>query len=161
VVLNSNCDMVGGCGRRSPQGRWLRNDLANNANHQCTLAYFHRPLYSTGTNVAGTNVQPFWSMLHNRDADLIVNGHAHRYERFAPMTPSGTPSANGIRQIVAGTGGQPGGDEVSLADAPNLQVVKTGVFGVLRLNLRADSYTWKFVPIAGQTFTDSGTTPCH
>jgi hypothetical protein len=160
VVLNSNCEKVGGCESDSPQGRWLRNDLANNPS-LCTLAYFHRPLYSTGTNVAGTDVRPFWSMLHNRDADLIVSGHAHRYERFAPMTPSGTPSANGVRQIVAGTGGQPGGDEVSLADAPNLEVVKTGVFGVLRLNLRADSYAWKFVPIAGQTFTDSGTTPCH
>jgi hypothetical protein len=160
AVLNSNCEKVGGCERDSPQGRWLRKDLANNPS-LCTLAYFHRPLYSTGTNVAGTDVRPFWSMLHNRDADLIVSGHAHRYERFAPMTPSGTPSANGIRQLVAGTGGQPGGDEVSLADAPNLEVVKTGVFGVLRLNLRADSYAWQFVPIAGQTFTDSGTTPCH
>jgi len=161
VVLNSNCDKAGGCESDSPQGRWLRNDLANNANHQCTLAYFHRPLYSTGTNVAGQDVKPFWDMLHDRDADLIVNGHAHRYERFAPMTPSGTSSDNGIRQIVAGTGGQPGGDEVSLADAPNLQRVKTGVFGVLRLNLRADSYAWKFVPVAGETFTDSGATSCH
>jgi alkaline phosphatase len=162
VVLNSACGMVGGCESDSPQGRWLRNDLADNANHQCTMAYFHRPLYSTGTNVAGPDVKPFWKMLHNRDADLIVNGHAHRYERFAPMTPDGARSdANGIRQIVAGTGGQPGGDEVSLEDAPNLEVVKTGVFGVLKLRLRSDSYAWKFVPIEGQTFTDSGTTPCH
>ena len=161
VVLNSNCDKAGGCESDSPQGRWLRNDLANNANHQCTLAYFHRPLYSTGTNVVGPDVKPFWDMLHDRNADLIINGHAHRYERFAPMTPSGTRSDNGIRQIVAGTGGQPGGDEVSLADAPNLQRVKTGVFGVLRLNLRADSYAWKFVPVAGETFTDSGATSCH
>lgn len=105
VVLNSNCGMVGGCGRRSSQGRWLRNDLANNTNHQCTMAYFHRPLYSTGTNVAGPDVKAFWRMLHDRKADLIVNGHAHRYERFAPMTPNGTRSANGIRQLVAGTGG--------------------------------------------------------
>ena len=104
VALNSNCGKVGGCDRRSPQGRWLRNDLANNPS-RCTLAYFHRPLYSTGTNVAGTDVRPFWRMLHDRKADLIVNGHAHRYERFAPMTPSGRRSANGIRQIVAGTGG--------------------------------------------------------
>jgi len=160
VVLNSNCEKVGGCGRRSPQGRWLRNDLAN---HQagCTLAYFHRPLYSTGINVAGPDVKPFWSMLHDRDADVIINGHAHRYERFAPMTPSGTRSDNGIRQIVAGTGGQPGGSEISRADAPNLQRVKTDVYGVLKLSLRADSYAWKFVPIAGKTFTDSGTTSCH
>ena len=160
VVLNGDCDKVGGCDSDSPQGRWLRNDLADNPS-RCTLAYFHRPLYSTGVNVAGPQVKPFWDMLHDRNADLIINGHAHRYERFAPMTPGGTRSDNGIRQIVAGTGGQPGGDEVSLADAPNLQRVKTGVFGVLRLNLRADSYAWKFVPVAGETFTDSGATSCH
>jgi len=161
VVLNSNCEKVGGCGVDSPQGRWLRNDLANNANHRCTMAYFHRPLYSTGTNVAGSDVKPFWNILYNRGADLIINGHAHRYERFAPMTPSGTRSDNGIRQIVAGTGGAGGGSEISRADAPNLQRVKTNVFGVLRLSLRADSYAWKFVPIPGKTFTDSGTTSCH
>jgi len=161
VVLNSNCDKAGGCESDSPQGRWLRNDLANNANHQCTMAYFHRPLYSTGTNVAGPDVKPFWSMLHDQGADLIVNGHAHRYERFAPMTPNGARSENGIRQIVAGTGGAGGGDEISREDAPNLQRVKVGTFGVLKLSLRADSYSWKFVRAAGKEFTDSGTTSCH
>jgi len=160
VALNSNCDKVGGCGRRSAQGRWLRNDLANNPS-RCTLAYFHRPLYSTGTNVAGPQVKAFWRMLHDRKADVIVNGHAHRYERFAPMTPSGTRSANGIRQIVAGTGGAGGGGEISYGDAPNLQRVKTDVFGVLKLSLRSDSYEWKFVRAAGKAFTDSGTTSCH
>jgi calcineurin-like phosphoesterase family protein len=162
VVLNSNCGKVGGCESDSPQGRWLRNDLANTANHRCTMAYFHRPLYSTGTNVAGQDVKPFWRMLHDHGADLIVNGHAHRYERFAPMTPDGARSdASGIRQIVAGTGGAGGGDEISYVDAPNLQRVKTDAVGVLKLTLRADSYAWKFVPIAGKTFTDSGTTNCH
>ncbi len=160
VALNSNCDKVGGCGRRSAQGRWLRNDLANNPS-RCTLAYFHRPLYSTGTNVAGPQVKAFWRMLHERKADVIVNGHAHRYERFAPMTPSGTRSANGIRQIVAGTGGAEGGGEISHADAPNLQRVKIDVYGVLKLSLRSDSYEWKFVRAAGKAFTDSGTTNCH
>jgi len=161
VVLNSNCDKAGGCESDSPQGRWLRNDLANNANHQCTMAYFHRPLYSTGTNVAGPDVKPFWSMLHDQGADLIVNGHAHRYERFAPMTPNGARSENGIRQIVAGTGGAGGGDEISREDAPNLQRVKVGTFGVLKLSLRSDSYEWKFVRASGKAFTDSGTTNCH
>lgn len=160
VALNSNCGMVGGCESDSPQGRWLRNDLANNPS-RCTMAYFHRPLYSTGTNVAGQDVKPFWSMLHDRKADLIVNGHAHRYERFAPMTPNGARSANGIREIVAGTGGAGGGEEISREDAPNLQRVKVGTFGVLKLGLRSDSYSWKFVRAAGKEFTDSGTTSCH
>ena len=160
VVLNSNCGMVGGCGRRSPQGRWLRRNLANNPS-RCTMAYFHRPLYSTGTSVAGPKVRPFWRMLHDRKADLIVNGHAHRYERFAPMTPNGTRSANGIREIVAGTGGAEGGGEISREDAPNLQRVKVGTYGVLKLSLRSESYAWKFVRASGKEFTDSGTTDCH
>ena len=160
VALNSNCDKAGGCGRRSPQGRWLRRDLRSNPS-RCTMAYWHRPLYSTGTNVAGTDVKPFWNILQDRDADLIVNGHAHRYERFAPMPPNGGRSENGIRQIVAGTGGAGGGDEISPEDAPNLQRVKVGTFGVLKLSLRSDSYTWKFVRASGEEFTDSGTTGCH
>jgi acid phosphatase type 7 len=106
VVLNSNCEKVGGCGRRSPQGRWLRRDLAN---HQarCTLAYFHHPLYSTGDNTATPEVKPFWRILYDRGADVILSGHAHRYERFAPIIPGGVRSAEkGIRQFVVGTGGQ-------------------------------------------------------
>ncbi len=77
------------------------------------------------------------------------------------MTPGGTRSAVGIRQIVAGTGGQPGGEEISHADVPNLQRVETDVFGVLKLSLGSDSYAWKFVRAAGKDFTDSGTTTCH
>jgi alkaline phosphatase len=160
VVLNSNCDKVGGCGRDSAQGRWLRSDLANNPTN-CTVAYFHHPLYATGKNTPTPQVRPFWSMLHDRGAELILNGHAHRYERHAPMTPSGAPSANGIRQFVVGTGGADGGSEIYRSQAPNLQRVKVGTPGVIRLSLRADSYAWKFVPIAGKTFTDSGTGRCH
>ncbi len=75
------------------------------------------------------------------------------------MTPNGTCSADGIRQLVVGTGGAGGGSEISHTDALNLQRVKIGVYGVI--SLRANSYAWKFVPIAGKTFTDSGTTDCH
>jgi acid phosphatase type 7 len=159
VALNSNCDKVGGCGRYSPQGRWLRNDLADNPS-RCTLAYWHHPLYASGTGSDTPAVKPFWSMLHDRDADVILAGHAHRYERFRPITPNGTPSPNGIRQFIVGTGGEPGGVQYGPND-PNLQVKKTDTPGVLRLNLRAGSYTWKFVPIAGKTFSDSGSDRCH
>jgi hypothetical protein len=125
------------------------------------MAYWHRPLYSTGTNVAGPDVKPFWRMLHARDADLIVNGHAHRYERFAPMTPDGTRSDNGIRQIVAGTGGAGGGSEISPDDAPNLQRVQTDVFGVLRLSLRSDSYCVEVRAHSGQDLHRFGHHHCH
>jgi hypothetical protein len=70
-------------------------------------------------------------------------------------------SAKGIRQFVVGTGGSPGGSAIYSSQAPNLQVVRTDTFGVIKLDLRAGSYAWNFVPVAGQTFTDSGTTRCH
>jgi hypothetical protein len=160
VALNSNCNKVGGCEKTSAQGTWLRNNLANTTNKQCTLAYFHHPLYSTGNNVTNPNVKPLWQILYNKGAEVILNGHAHRYERYAPLTPGGKiDSNNGIRQFVAGTGGAPGGSEVQ--QAPGVEVVKTGTSGVLKLDLSAGSYSWEFVPIAGQTFTDSGNGSCH
>ena len=160
VVLNSNCDRIGGCGRNSAQGRWLRRDLARNTS-RCTLAYFHHPLYASGNGTATPQVKPFWNMLQRRGADVILAGHAHRYERYAPMTPNGTRSPNGIRQFVVGTGGEPGGTEIDRRNAPNMQVVRPNAFGVLRLSLRPNSYSWRFVPIAGRTFTDSGSSRCH
>ncbi len=159
VALNSNCDKVGGCGRSSPQGRWLRNDLAKNPS-QCTLAYFHHPLYASGDGTDTPEVKPLWRMLHDRDADVILSAHAHRYERFRPITPGGVPSENGIRQFIVGTGGAPGKGQTG-PDDPNMEVKKLHTPGVLRLNLRANSYAWKFVPIAGETFTDSDSDECH
>jgi acid phosphatase type 7 len=160
VALNSNCNKVGGCEKTSAQGKWLRNNLANTTNKQCTLAYFHHPLYSTGNNVTNPNVKPLWQILYNNGAEVIVNGHAHRYERYAPLTPGGkTDLHNGIRQFVVGTGGAPGGSEVQ--QAPGVKVVETGTSGVLKLELSAGSYSWRFVHIEGQTFTDSGEGSCH
>ena len=161
IALNSNCKKVGGCGRRSTQGRWLRKDLANHPS-RCTLAYFHHPLYATGKGTATGQVKPFWRILYKRGAEIILSGHAHRYERYAPLTPGGVRDPeNGIRQFVVGTGGNSGGGEIYHKNAPGLQVVKLRTPGVLRLDLGADSYTWKFVPIAGKTFTDSDTDQCH
>ncbi len=159
VALNSNCDKVGGCGIDSPQGRWLRNDLANNPSRR-TLAYFHDPLYASGTGSNAPEVKPFWNTLYNRGGEIILAGNAHRYERYAKITPGGARSAKGIRQFIVGTGGEPGGD-YNGPDHPEMQVMKRNTPGVLKLNLHADSYAWKFVPVAGKTFTDSGTDPCH
>ena len=160
VVLNSNCEKVGGCGATSAQGRWLRRDLNRDAS-RCTLAYFHHPLQATGKNTPSPQVRPFWTMLQEDRADVILSGHAHRYERHAPMTPNGARSENGIRQFVVGTGGADGGSDIYRSQTPNLQVVKVGTPGVIRLTLRAGSYAWKFVPIPGRSFTDSGTDRCH
>ena len=142
VALNSNCNKVGGCEKTSAQGKWLQNNLANATNKQCTLAYFHEPLFSTGNNIPNPNVKPLWQILYNNGAEVIVNGHAHRYERFAPTTPRGTTDAqHGIRQFVAGTGGAPGGSEIYYDQAPGVQIVETGTSGVFKLDLSAGSYS--------------------
>jgi acid phosphatase type 7 len=160
VALNSNCEEVGGCEWRSAQGRWLRRDLARNR-ARCTLAYFHHPLYASGRGEDSPEVKPFWHILYNHHADVILNGHAHRYERFARITPSGArSSARGIRQFIVGTGGakrepQKGPDE------PRVQAKKAGAPGVLKLELGSGFYHWKFVPVAGRNYTDSGRARCH
>jgi hypothetical protein len=159
VVLNSNCTVVA-CGEGSEQERWLRADLAAHS-HQCTLAYWHHPRFSSdalhGNNAA---VGPFWEALYDYGADLVLSAHAHDYERFAPQTPAGVADpAFGVRQIVVGTGGSShyGFQGVK----PNSQVRNATAFGVLKLTLHPESYDWRFLPQAGKTFTDSGTTACH
>jgi hypothetical protein len=158
VALNSNCDHVS-CASDSAQATWLRNDLEKNAS-RCTLAYWHEPLYASGTGSDEPRVRTFWNILYRHSAEVILAGHAHRYERYAKLTPGGARSANGIRQFIVGTGGEPGGT-YNGPDHPGMQVMKRNTPGVLKLNLRADSYTWKFVPIAGKTFSDSGSDGCH
>ena len=158
IALNSNCSDAGGCSTSSAQYKWLQADLAAHPN-VCTLAYWHIPLYSSGGRAAA-NSQPFWNLLYAAHADLILNGHDHIYERFAPQNPSGGLDAtNGIREIIAGTGGA---DHTTITTvAANSLVRNTATFGVLKLTLHASSYDWQFVPEAGYTFTDSGTQACH
>ena len=158
IALNSNCSQAGGCSSSSPQYKWLQADLAAHPN-QCTLAYWHIPLFSSGTR-ASAGTRPFWQLLYNAHADLVLNGHEHIYERFAPQTATGTlDQANGIREFIVGTGGA---DHTSIATvAANSQVRNATTFGVLELTLHAGSYDWQFVPEAGKTFTDAGTQACH
>src|SRR5215212_6356686 len=160
VALNSNCKEVGGCDWPSTQGRWLRRDLANHR-ARCTLAYFHHPLYASGSNYDSPEVKPFWHILYNHHAEVILSGHAHRYERFARITPSGErSSARGIRQFIVGTGGKLGGSQKG-PDEPRVQAKKIGAPGVLKLDLGSGFYHWKFVPVAGRHYTDSGKARCH
>jgi acid phosphatase type 7 len=160
VALNSNCIEVGGCDWRSAQGHWLRRDLAR---HQakCTLAYFQHPLYASGNGYDSPKVKPFWHTLYNHHAEVILNGDAHRYERFARITPSGErSSARGIRQFIVGTGGAPGGSQKG-PDEPRVQAKKVDAPGVLKLELGSGFYRWKFVPVVGRNYTDSGRARCH
>jgi len=160
IALNSNIPMSVG----SPQQQWLTADLASHSN-LCTLAYWHHPLYSSteGTGTGGITyggVRPLWDALYAAKADLVLGGHRHFYERLAPIKPDGTrDDVSGVREIIAGTGGKSGGTVTNRF--PTSEVRNGDTYGVLKLYLYDDSYAWKFIPIAGQTFTDSGSTACH
>jgi hypothetical protein len=160
IVLNSNLSGSD----ETTQESWLQSDLTAHPNF-CTLAYWHHPLYSSvgGTGTGGaviSSVKPFWDLLYAAGADVVLNGHRHVYETFQPMKPDGTvDNVNGIQQIIAGTGGDSGGD---LTNVYPTSITREGrTYGVLKLTLSATSYTWEFVPVAGSTFTDSGSGNCH
>lgn len=159
IVLNSEISTAA----TSAQVTWLKTDLAAHPN-LCTLAMWHKPLFSTGPHgiePSRLNFKPFWDVLYAAHADLVLNGHDHDYERFAPQEPNGLPDpANGIREFVVGTGGNftyP----FRLNIVPNSEVRRTGVHGVIKLTLHDSSYDWEFVPEAGETFTDTGSGDCH
>ena len=157
IALNSECGVVS-CAVGSAQETWLKQDLAEDTD-TCTLAYFHEPLFSSTTGAQQSAVKPLWQDLYNAGADLILNGHAHNYERFAPQTPTGAASASGLTEIVVGTGGEDHNAFLTLHK--NSVVRNSNTFGVLRLKLRSTSFSWRFLPIPGQSFTDSGTATCH
>jgi acid phosphatase type 7 len=158
VVLNSNCRFVS-CSAGSPQERWLRSDLALHRT-RCTLAYFHHPLFSSTTGTATPGVRPLWQALYAAGADLVLNGHSHNYQRFAPQTPAGAADpARGVREFVVGTGGV--SHHAVGSPIPNQEVVDDTTYGVLRLTLLQSGYLWRFVPQAGGVFTDAGAGSCH
>lgn len=160
VVLNSECEEIGGCGAGSPEEKWLRADLAAHP-AGCTLAYFHKPRFSSGLNHGNDpEVGAFWQALYDFNAELILNGHDHDYERFSPQDPNGNADPKrGIREFVVGTGGK-NHREFGIHKA-NSEVRNNDTFGVLKLTLKATGYDWKFIPEAGKTFTDSGSGSCH
>jgi len=159
IVLNSECSDIGGCDPESPQGKWLAADLAAHPS-ACTLAYWHKPLFSSDAKHGNySKAQGFWSLLYEAGADLVLNGHSHTYERFAPQDPNGNPDPDhGIREFVVGTGGASLYDFGSIQ--PNSEVRNNDTHGVLKLILSSGSYSWEFVPISGETFTDSGSGTC-
>ena len=158
VVLDSNCAAVGGCGAGSPQLEWLRTDLAEHAGGNI-LAYWHHPRTSSGPHGTDATVQPFWDVLWTAGADVVLNGHDHDYERFAPQDRYGRADpTHGMRQFIVGTGGAD--LRPRSGTAPHSEVFGT-THGVLRLTLRATSYSWSFLPVAGRTFSDSGTGTVH
>ena len=158
IALNSNCGRVS-CERGSPQVRWLEADLAA-SDARCTLAYWHHPRFSSGRHGNSAKVQPFWAALHRADADLVLVGHDHDYERFAPLGSDGDPDPQaGIREFVVGTGGAALRDFESPVQGS--EVRESDTHGVLQLTLGEGRYEWRFVPVEGESFTDSGSGSCH
>lgn len=156
VALNSNIAMAAG----SAQEKWLRADLAAST-RRCTLAYWHHPLFTSGANHApSTSTRPLYQALYDYDADVAVWGHNHVYERFAPMNPNGgADPARGLRSFVAGMGGA--SHYVFGTIQPNSEARNADTYGVLKFTLHANGYDWRFVPVAGKTYGDSGTGACH
>ena len=155
ISLNSNISMKAG----SPQERWLRADLAAHPT-VCTLAYWHHPRFSSGEHGNSRAPQPLWQALYDANADVVISGHDHTYERFAPQTPAGKrDTRRGIREFIVGTGGAEF-YEFPITRA-NSEVRNNATHGVIKLTLRADGYDWEFVPVAGGTFRDSGSGTCH
>ena len=158
-VIDSNCSQVGGCGVGSAQYNWLKADLAANPT-ACVAAYWHHPRFSSGEHGSSTSVQPIWQALYDAGAEVVLNGHDHDYERFAPQTPTGAADpTNGITEFVVGTGGK--NHYAFGATLANSIARNADTFGVLKLTLSANAYAWKFIPEAGKSFTDSGSASCH
>jgi acid phosphatase type 7 len=162
VVLNSNCDFIGGCGKQSAQMKWLEADLAANK-RPCTIAIWHHPLFTSAERGPNTFMRPLWDALDAAKVDLVLAGHEHQYERFAPQRGDGSAASNGIRQFVVGTGGK--SIYPFAKPTANSQFRATG-FGFLRLELLASGYNWRFInqqasdqPVPA--IADSGSAICH
>ena len=162
IMLNTGCSgMVGPCNDTagSAQELWLKSDLAAHAN-KCTMAVMHQPRFSSGYHGSSTAQQPLWQDLYNAGADVVVDGHDHDYERFAPQDPTGKADpTKGIREFVSGTGGAEHRD--FNATIANSEVRIANVWGIMKFTLHPTSYDWQFIPVAGQTATDSGSASCH
>ena len=164
IVLNTGTDRPVLMEAGSEQEQWLRGQLASHS-QQCVLALMHHPRFSTTANRSPITLHlaALWNALYEYGADLVVNGHDHNYQRFAPQRPDGTLDATvGIRQLTVGTGG--GETLYDLGPIPqgsNLEVRNDQTFGVLKLTLKNGGYDWRFAPAAGATFTDSGSGTCH
>lgn len=161
-IVSLNSELYSGKGMAAEvqaQEQWLRDDLAAHRT-QCSLAYFHRPLFSSGTHGSSPQPRKLWQILYGGGVDLVLNGHEHDYERFVPQTPAGEPdSVNGIEQIVVGTGGA-GLRRMQDAHAPNSAARIHGRFGVLKVALGIGEYAHGFIDTEGRIW-DPGRRRCH
>jgi calcineurin-like phosphoesterase family protein len=142
----------------SPQAAWLRKDLAAHPT-DCVLAYWHMPVFSSGPHGGMSEMKAVWKILYDAGADVVVSSHDHVYERFAPLDANGKPDPQrGIREFLVGTGGA--GVFKFKKIVANSEVHSNMTYGVLKFTLSPGRYTWQFIPMAGQTFADSGEAAC-
>ena len=158
IALNSNCRSVGGCDAGSPQMRWLAADLAAHP-AQCSLAYWHHPRYSSGLHGPDSGYDALWKVLDEAGVDVALGGHDHHYERFAPQAAGAVADPDGIRQFVVGTGGR--SLYPVLGPDANSEAYNAATFGVLRLDLRAQGYAWRFAPAPPGKYSDEGSERCR
>ncbi len=159
IVLNSQCEFAGGCAAGAPQLEWLRSEVEENP-RRCTLAIWHYPLFTSSARGGYAVVRPFWRILYEAGTDVILNGHDHHYERFAPQDPFGNrDEERGVRQFIIGTGGGGLRPVAGVADNSEAQILFT--YGLLKLTLHSGSYDWEFIPQPGRPGSDSGSAACH
>jgi hypothetical protein len=158
-ILSLNSDATAW---NAAQEAWIRQDVAAHAATKCMLAYWHYPTFSSGPNPKIPLARDMFRLMYELNVDLVLNGHDHTYERFAPQDPDGRPdNVRGIRQFVVGTGGVP--LYQFMAAAPNSERKETGpgTHGVLKLTLNADSYGWEFITVGRGTLDSGGPVACH
>ncbi len=156
IALNSEEPIGSSAGQRA----WLQQDLAVSST-KCTLAYWHHPVFSSGPNGNSGWMQPIYKLLYEANVDVVLNGHDHLYERFAPQDADGRPdSGRGIVEFIVGTGGVPHYNIVSVKPNSLVRLTGDGYHGVLKMTLNADTYGWEFVTI-GRGVQDPGFAACH
>jgi hypothetical protein len=153
IALNSNCGQsgVGGCAATKPQTRWLQNDLESTT-QPCIAAFWHHPYFNGKASVVA--FKPWWDALYAAHADVVLNGHVHNYQRFAPMSPTGAKTAAGLTEYIVGTGGE------ALQTFNSKALVYKPTFGYLRMTLHSSGWSAQFINATGEVLdTSSGT--CH
>jgi hypothetical protein len=157
VALNGNCQQVGGCQVKSPETTWLRQDLAGHTN-ACTLAFIHQPPFSSGGHGTDISYRPLWQALQDYQADVVLAGHDHDYERFEPLNAEGKPDPKGPREFVVGTGGESLTAFRAIQDGSLIRDNQD--YGVMKLVLRAGEYSWQFIT-TGKEIKDTGMADCY
>ena len=151
VSLNSNIDATAG----STQELWLRNDLANTA-RKCVLAYWHHPVFTSSPRGDNPKMADIWKALSDFKVDIVLNGHEHNYERFKQQSPTGLATTDGIRQFIIGSGGI-GHTAAVMPLKPNSEAFNGLTYGVLKLTLETNAYSWEFLPEIVGVVVDSST----